>query len=209
MPQRLFSCRVLKSTELTWGAIFQQQGEQYRAPRLEFYTGGAQSGCGYSSSAVGPYYCPRDEKVYLDTSFFDELANRFGAKGDFAQAYVIAHEIGHHIQKLTGIADKVAREQAQTNDVGGNKLSVRMELQADCYAGVWAAHNKDRLEPGDVEEGMRAAQAVGDDTLQQETQGRVVPDAFTHGTSAQRMKWLRTGLDSGNPAACDTFSGDI
>lgn len=208
-PERLFSCRVLKSTELTWGAIFQQQGAEYRAPRLEFYTGGAQSGCGYSSSAVGPYYCPRDEKVYLDTSFFDELANRFGAKGDFAQAYVIAHEIGHHIQKLTGIADKVAREQAQTDDVGGNKLSVRMELQADCYAGVWAAHNKDRLDPGDVEEGMRAAQAVGDDTLQQETQGRVVPDAFTHGTSAQRMKWLRTGLDSGNPAACDTFSGDI
>lgn len=208
-PERLFSCRVLKSTEQTWGQIFQQQGEQYRVPRLEFYTGGAQSGCGFSTSAVGPYYCPADEKLYLDTSFFDELANRFGAKGDFAQAYVIAHEVGHHIQKLTGIAQQVSAQQARVGKVEGNHLSVRMELQADCYAGVWAAHNRDRLEPGDVEEGMGAAQAVGDDTLQKQMQGRVMPDAFTHGTAEQRMKWLRKGLDSGDPAACDTFSGDI
>ena len=157
----------------------------------------------------GPFYCPSDRDIYLDTGFFDELANRFGAKGDFAQDYVIAHEFGHHIQNLLGISDKVAQAQRSGSTAEGNAQSVRLELQADCYAGVWAANNRDRLDPGDVEEGLTAAHAIGDDTLQQQAQGRVVPDSFTHGTSAQRMKWLKRGIDSGDPAQCDTFSGDI
>lgn len=204
-----FSCRVLASTEDTWGQIFQQSGERYRPTTLIFYGGTGQSGCGVAQAAMGPFYCPSDNRIYLDTSFFDELTNRFHAAGDFAQAYVVAHEVGHHVQFLTGVADQVSRAQARASTAEGNALQVRMELQADCYAGVWAARNRDRIEPGDVEEGMRAANAIGDDTLQKEAQGRVVPESFTHGTSAQRMAWLKRGLDTGDPAQCDTFAAGV
>lgn len=208
-PEELQACRVMTSTEQTWGAIFRQQGQQYPAPTLNFYAGGVQSGCGNATSAAGPFYCPSDRGVYLDTSFFRELSQRFGAAGDFAQNYVIAHEVGHHIQNISGTMERVRREQSRMSQAEGNALSVRVELQADCYAGVWAAQNKDRLEAGDIEEGMRAANAIGDDTLQREAQGTVVPESFTHGTSAQRVKWLRRGLETGDPAQCDTFSGAI
>lgn len=208
-PEELQACRVMTSTEQTWGTLFKAQGEQYTAPTLNFYAGGVQSGCGSASSAAGPFYCPSDRGVYLDTSFFRELATRFGAAGDFAQHYVIAHEVGHHIQNVTGTMERVRREQGGMSQAEGNAMSVRVELQADCYAGVWAARNKDRLEAGDIEEGMRAANAIGDDTLQRQAQGTIVPESFTHGTSAQREKWLRRGLESGDPAACDTFSGAI
>ncbi len=203
-----FSCRVLASTEDTWGRIFAESGQKYTPATLVFYAGNGQSGCGAAQSAMGPFYCPSDNRVYLDTEFFGELANRFKAAGDFAQAYVVAHEIGHHIQFLTGIADKVRAGQERASPAQGNALQVRMELQADCYAGVWAARNRDRIEPGDVEEGMRAAQAIGDDTLQRQAQGRVTPESFTHGTAAQRMAWLKRGLDGGDPAQCDTFAAD-
>lgn len=206
---RLFSCRVLASTEQTWAPIFAQQGAQYRPATLNFYQGGAQSGCGAASSAMGPFYCPGDQGVYLDTSFFDELQSRYGAKGDFAQAYVIAHEVGHHIQNLTGTAGRVTELQQRLGRTEGNRLSVMLELQADCYAGVWGARNRNRLEPGDVEEGLTAANAIGDDTLQKQAQGTVVPDSFTHGSSAERMRWLRRGLETGDPAACDTFGGAL
>lgn len=208
-PMRLESCRVMRSADDTWAAIFKGEGQTYRPATIKFYEGSVQSGCGSASSAVGPFYCPADQRVYLDTSFFDELAQRFGAKGDFARDYVIAHEMGHHIQDLLGVSDEVSRRQARSSEADGNALSVRLELQADCYAGVWAARNKDRIEPGDIEEGMTAANAIGDDTLQKQAQGTVVPESFTHGTSAQRMSWLRKGLESGDPAACDTFSGNI
>ncbi|MFZ5747912.1 MAG: neutral zinc metallopeptidase [Pseudomonadota bacterium] len=208
-PARLESCRVMTSTDRTWAQIFREAGRQYTPATINFYTGGAQSACGYASSAVGPYYCPGDDGVYLDTAFFDELEQRFGAKGDFARDYVIAHEMGHHIQDLLGTSAKVQQMQARASEREGNALSVRLELQADCFAGVWAARNRDRLEPGDIEEGMTAAHAIGDDTLQRQAQGRVVPDSFTHGTSEQRMHWLRRGLESGDPGMCDTFSGDI
>ena len=158
---------------------------------------------------MGPFYCPPDQGIYLDTGFFDELANRFGARGDFAQYYVIAHEFGHHIQNLTGASERVQQIQRSGGEREGNAASVRLELQADCYAGVWAAQNRDRLDPGDVEEGMTAANAIGDDTLQRQSQGRIVPDSFTHGSSAQRKAWLQRGLQSGDPAQCDTFSGAI
>lgn len=206
---RLFSCRVLTSTEQTWQQIFAQSGGTYRPATLNFYQGGAQSGCGAASSAMGPFYCPGDQGVYLDTSFFDELQNRFGAKGDFAEAYVIAHEIGHHVQNLTGTAPRVTELQQRVGRTEGNRLSVMLELQADCYAGVWAARNRNRLEPGDIEEGLTAANAIGDDTLQKQAQGTVVPDSFTHGSSADRMRWLRRGLEAGDPAACDTFGGAL
>ena len=170
---------------------------------------GTRSGCGQARAAMGPFYCPTDQGIYLDTSFFNELANRFGAKGDFAQDYVIAHEFGHHIQNLLGTSDKVQQIQRSSSEREGNAASVRLELQADCYAGVWAAQNRSRMEPGDLEEGLTAAGAIGDDTLQKESQGRVVPDSFTHGTSAQRQTWLRRGIETGDPAACDTFSGAI
>lgn len=209
-----FSCRVLASTEDTWGRIFQQSGQTYTPPRLHFYARQGQSGCGEAMSAMGPFYCPSDQRVYLDTSFFDELQTRFHAAGDFAQAYVIAHEVGHHIQYLTGIADKVRREQQASNEAGANALQVRMELQADCYAGVWAANAKDArgqplLEPGDAEEGLRAAQAIGDDTLQRSAGQTPMPDSFTHGTSAERMAWLKRGLESGDASQCNTFAGSI
>lgn len=203
------ACNAFSSADKTWAAIFQREGKTFQQPKLVFYGGSGRSGCGAAQSAMGPFYCPRDQGVYLDTSFFDELANRFGAKGDFAQDYVVAHEFGHHIQNLLGTSDKVASIQQRGSEVEGNQASVKLELQADCYAGVWAAQNRDRLDPGDLEEGMTAAKAIGDDTLQQQSQGRVVPDSFTHGTSAQRMAWLRKGMDSGDPAQCDTFSGAL
>lgn len=208
-PEELQACRVMTSTEQTWTTLFQARGEQYPPPILNFYAGGVQSGCGSATSAAGPFYCPSDRGVYLDTSFFKELASRFGAAGDFAQNYVIAHEVGHHIQNVSGTMERVRGEQSRLSQAEGNALSVRVELQADCYAGVWAARNKDRLEAGDIEEGMRAANAIGDDTLQKQAQGTIVPESFTHGTSAQRQTWLRKGLESGDPAACDTFSGAI
>ena len=206
---RRASCNAFSSAENTWERLFASSGTQFRAPSLQFYSGSGKSGCGAAQSAMGPFYCPTDQGIYLDTSFFDELANRFGAKGDFAQYYVIAHEFGHHIQNLTGTADQVRQAQASGNEAQGNAASVRLELQADCYAGVWAAQNRNRLDPGDVQEGMTAANAIGDDTLQREAGGRVAPDSFTHGTSQQRMNWLKRGLDSGDPAQCDTFSGAI
>ena len=209
-----FSCRVLASTEDTWANLFQRAGQTYTPPRLHFYSQQGQSGCGEAMSAMGPFYCPSDQRVYLDTQFFNELQSRFHASGDFAQAYVIAHEVGHHIQYLTGTADKVRREQQGSSEAGANALQVRMELQADCYAGVWAANAKDAhgqplLEPGDAEEGLRAAQAIGDDTLQRSAGRTPVPDSFTHGTSAERAAWLKRGLTTGDPAKCDTFVGSI
>ncbi|WP_423607011.1 KPN_02809 family neutral zinc metallopeptidase [Sphingomonas sp. MS122] len=208
-PAELQACRVMTSTEQTWNQLFAAQGARYQPPVLNFYQRSVQSGCGNASSAAGPFYCPADRGVYLDTSFFQELAQRFGAAGDFAQNYVIAHEIGHHIQNITGTMERVRAAQARMSRAEGNAMSVRVELQADCYAGVWAARNKDRLEAGDIEEGMRAAEAIGDDTLQKQAQGTVVPESFTHGTSAQRMQWLRRGLETGDPAQCDTFQGAI
>jgi predicted metalloprotease len=213
-PAKRFSCQVLANTEDTWTQIFAAKGQRYQPAGFSFYGGSGRSGCGAAQSAMGPFYCPTDKSIYLDTSFFGELQNRFGAAGDFAQAYVIAHEVGHHIQNLTGVLDQASSEQQRVSSREGNAIQVRVELQADCYAGVWAAHAKDEqgrpaMEPGDVEEGLRAAQAIGDDTLQRQSQGRVVPEAFTHGSSAQRQQWLRRGLESGDPAACDTFNGGV
>ncbi|WP_439485303.1 KPN_02809 family neutral zinc metallopeptidase [Blastomonas fulva] len=201
-----FSCQVLASTEDTWGALFREQGQTYQPATLTFYDRNGQSGCGAAQSAMGPFYCPADNGIYLDTSFFDELATRFGAAGDFAQAYVIAHEVGHHIQTISGRSDQVRRAQRTASEAQGNDLQVRMELEADCYAGVWAARNRERIEPGDIEEGLTAANAIGDDTLQKAAGRRPVPESFTHGTSAQRMAWLKKGLSNGDPAQCDTFS---
>jgi uncharacterized protein len=212
-PAKRFSCQVLASTEDTWTQIFAAKGQRYRPAGFDFYGGGGNSGCGAAQSAMGPFYCPTDSRIYLDTSFFDELQTKFAAAGDFAQAYVIAHEVGHHIQNLTGVLDQATSQQRRASSREGNAIQVRVELQADCYAGVWAANAKDAqgrlMEPGDVEEGLRAAQAIGDDTLQRQSQGRVVPEAFTHGSAAQRTAWLRRGLESGDPAACDTFSGAV
>lgn len=204
-----FSCQVLANTEDIWGQIFSERGQRYTPAGFIFYGGTGQSGCGVAQSAMGPFYCPTDSKIYLDTSFYAELRQRFGAAGDFAQAYVIAHEVGHHIQHLAGTLDEVRQRQASAGQAGGNALQVRVELQADCYAGVWGAHNRDRLEPGDIEEGLTAASAIGDDTLQRAAGQRPVPESFTHGTSEQRMKWLKRGLETGDPAQCDTFSGAI
>src|SRR5687767_118086 len=200
-----FVAVVLAETEDTWNQIL---GQQYREPKLVLFSGGAQSGCGFAQSAVGPFYCPADEKVYIDLTFFDELARRFGAPGDFAQAYVIAHEVGHHVQTVLGIEEKVRQARANMSESEGNALSVRVELQADCFSGVWAhdAHQKSGLlEPGDIEEALGAASAVGDDTLQKQAGGRVVPDSFTHGSSEQRTRWFETGYRSGNIEDCDTF----
>ncbi|NUM52695.1 MAG: zinc metallopeptidase [Candidatus Hydrogenedentes bacterium] len=197
---------VLADTEDVWHALFQQAGDDYIEPRLVLFRGRVQSGCGGASAAVGPFYCPADQQVYLDLQFFDELHQRFGAAGDFAQAYVIAHEIGHHVQKLIGTSDEVHTEQQRLDEVEGNRLSVRLELQADYLAGVWAHHiqkTKQVLEPGDIEEALDAANAIGDDRLQQQSQGTVVPDSFTHGTSAQRIRWFREGFESGDFRAAD------
>ena len=197
--QATFLKQVLGSTEQVWGQIFQQAGAQYRPTTLVAYTNSDQSGCGAAQSAMGPFYCPTDQQIYIDPAFFEELSRRFGAPGDFAQAYVIAHEVGHHIQNLEGTLDRAQAAQARLGEAQGNAVQVGVELQADCYAGVWAARSG-ALEQGDIEEGMRAAEAIGDDML---TQGRVSPDNFTHGTSAQRMNALRTGLQSGQPSACN------
>ena len=205
-----FTLQVLASTEDTWTKLLQPKGISYTPTNLHFYSESDSSGCGAAQSAMGPFYCPNDKNIYLDTEFFNELSQRFQAPGDFAMAYVVAHEVGHHVQDLTGTLGKASQLQARASETEGNAIQVKIELQADCYAGVWAANAKDPqgrsvMEPGDFEEGMRAAEAIGDDTLQRETQGRVVPDSFTHGTSAQRMNALRTGYQSGNPEACSSL----
>ena len=193
---------VLGSTEQVWSHIFQQAGAQYTPTTLVAYSNTDRSGCGAAQAAMGPFYCPTDQSIYIDPTFFEELRRRFGAPGDFAQAYVIAHEVGHHIQNLEGTLDRAQAAQGSVGQVQGNQIQVGIELQADCYAGVWAAQSG-LLEAGDIEEGMRAAEAIGDDTLQRQSQGRVVPESFTHGSAAQRMEALRRGLQSGSPAACD------
>lgn len=201
---------VLATTEDVWTPIFQQAGRQYRKPTLVLYDGrGTTTACGLGQPAMGPFYCPGDQRIYIDTSFFDELANRFGAPGDFAAAYVIAHEVGHHVQNQLGILEKSNQARARaSSERMANAISVRTELQADCFAGVFARHAGDRLkvlQQGDIEEGIQAASAVGDDTLQRQTQGRVVPESFTHGSSKERVGWFRRGLESGKPADCNTF----
>ena len=206
---RNFLVRVLGSTEQTWSEIFAKSGAKYQPASMVVYTGGTQTACGFGQAAAGPFYCPNDGKVYLDPSFANELSQRFGAPGDAALAYVIAHEVGHHIQDLEGTLSKANQLQARASKTEGNAVQVQVELQADCYAGVWAANARDAqgsiLEPGDVEEAMRAAEAVGDDTLQKQAQGYVVPDSFTHGSSAQRIAALQRGLKSGNPATCQSL----
>jgi uncharacterized protein len=206
-PQSQFIGRTLGNIEDTWTAIFSKAGEQYREPVLVLFDNAVESACGSASAATGPFYCPADGKVYLDLSFFRELDQRFGAPGDFAQAYVVAHEVGHHIQNLLGVNQQVSRLQQRASEADANQLSVRLELQADCYAGVWGhyAAQQGILEPGDAEEGLRAAAAIGDDRLQQQSRGRVVPESFTHGSSEQRVEWLRRGLTSGEVETCDTF----
>ncbi len=204
-----FVARVLGSTERTWDAIFRDNGRRYVKPRLVLFTGAVDSACGMAQSAMGPFYCPGDSKVYIDLSFYRDLKAKLGAPGDFAEAYVIAHEIGHHVQNLIGIADKVNTARQRMSQVQANALSVRMELQADCYAGVWAKRadmSGHILEKGDIEEGLNAASAIGDDRLQRRMQGRVVPESFTHGTSAQRVRWFRRGYDAGDMGYCNTFS---
>ena len=199
---RDFLTRVLGSTEETWGELFKKAGAVYQPTTLVAYSNYDQSGCGAAQAAMGPFYCPTDKRIYIDPKFFDELSKRFGAPGDFAMAYVIAHEVGHHVQDLTGALNEAQRAQQSLGRAAGNQVQVGVELQADCYAGVWAARDQNLLEPGDVEEGMRAAEAIGDDTLQRQTQGTVVPESFTHGSSAQRMNALQTGLKTGDPGAC-------
>jgi predicted metalloprotease len=198
-----FVSKVLASTEDVWTEIFKQNGRQYRAPTLVLYSGAVRSACGMGQAAMGPFYCPNDEKLYIDLKFYEDLKRRFRAPGDFAQAYVIAHEVGHHVQNLTGTFARMRQ--------GDNRTSVRMELQADCYAGVWGKHaaNANLLDPGDVEEALTAATAIGDDRLQKQTQGYVVPESFTHGSSQQRVRWFKTGMESGRPKDCDTFNAGV
>ncbi|HSM35557.1 MAG TPA: neutral zinc metallopeptidase [Longimicrobiales bacterium] len=200
---------MLADTEQHWGEVFNDQGYRYRAPTLVYFSDAVSSACGMAGSAVGPFYCPADETIYMDLSFLDDLRSRFGAPGDFAQAYVLAHEVGHHVQNQLGVADRVAGMRQRASQAESNALSVRMELQADCFAGVWGASQAahDYLDPGDVEEGLRAAAAIGDDRLQRQAGGRVVPESFTHGSSDQRLSWFRRGFESGDPEACDTFAG--
>lgn len=205
-----FSCQVLASTEDRWTEMFREAGQSYQAPRMVVYDRRGQSGCGAAQSAMGPFYCPADHGIYLDTEFFRELARRHGAPGDFAQAYVIAHEVGHHVQTITGTSEAIRRAQSRAREAEANALQVRMELQADCYAGVWAARERVAMEPGDIQEGMTAAAAIGDDTLQRAGQGRVVPESFTHGTSAQRQEALMRGFNSGgDPASCEQYTAGI
>jgi predicted metalloprotease len=201
-----FAGKVLRTTERTWDKIFQEQlNRQYQHPRLVLFEGFVQSACGMAQSAMGPFYCPRDQKIYIDLSFFKDMQRRIGAGGDFAYAYVIAHEVGHHVQNLLGIAEKVTAARMRTSKAEANQLSVRMELQADCFAGVWARDNQSRLEDGDIEEAIGAALAIGDDRLQKRSQGYVVPENFTHGTSQQRAGWLKRGMQTGDMGTCDTF----
>lgn len=205
---RQFTSAVLGDTEDVWNQIFQQMRSQYREPTLVLFTDQVRSACGVAGATVGPFYCPGDQKVYLDLSFFKELRSRFQAPGDFAQAYVIAHEVGHHVQNLLGTMERVNAAQGRLREGDANKLSVAVELQADCLSGVWASHAQKRniLDPGDVEEALQAASAVGDDRLQRESQGYVVPDSFTHGSSEQRIHWFRKGLETGDIRQCDTFN---
>ncbi|MBB3102766.1 neutral zinc metallopeptidase [Azomonas macrocytogenes] len=209
-PEMRFVRSILGDTEDTWQALFSQAGKQYRDPTLVVFRGGVNSACGFATAAVGPFYCPADQRVYLDLQFFQDMATRFSAAGDFAQAYVIAHEVGHHVQTLIGIPGSMERaRQGGASMEGATGLLVRQELQADCLAGVWAFHGQQRhnwLEEGDVEEALNAANAIGDDRLQHQAQGHVVPDAFTHGSSAQRVRWFSTGFKSGDPDSCDTFA---
>ena len=200
---------VLKDTEDVWNKLFQENGGEYQEPNLVLFSGSDQSGCGFASAATGPFYCPADSKVYIDLSFYDQLQQRFGAPGDFAMAYVIAHEVGHHVQHLMGISDKVYQARQRLSESRANELSVKLELQADFFAGVWAHHAdkmKQILEDGDIDEALQAANAIGDDRLQMQTQGYVVPDAFTHGTSEQRMYWFKKGYETGDLSQGDTFS---
>jgi len=202
---------VVGDTEDVWKEIFAGQGRRYKEPTLVLFSGATSSACGVGQAAMGPFYCPADQQVYIDLSFYDQMRNRFKAPGDFAQAYVIAHEIGHHVQNLLGVSGQVHSMKQRVSQVEGNALSVRLELQADCLAGVWANHaDKARniIEDGDIDEALNAASAIGDDTLQRQSRGTVVPESFTHGTAKQRQRWFRVGLQSGNADACDTFSAD-
>jgi uncharacterized protein len=208
-PLRDFVSVILADTEDTWTELFRQMGRQYQPPHLVLFSGAIQSACGFAEAAVGPFYCPGDRKVYIDLSFYRALRDKIGAPGDFAQAYVIAHEVGHHVQNLLGIAARIQEAQGKRSRTEANALQVRMELQADCLAGVWA-NNAQRarqiLESGDIEEGLNAAAAIGDDRLQRQAQGRVVPESFTHGSSAQRVRWFKRGIETGDPGQCDTFA---
>ncbi|AXV36142.1 hypothetical protein BFW41_20175 [Aeromonas hydrophila] len=207
-PLARFTSVMLASTEDAWGEIFQQSGSRYQAPKLVLYRGSTRTGCGQGQSVMGPFYCPADRTVYIDLSFYQEMRDKLGADGDFAQGYVVAHEVGHHVQNLLGIERKMREQQQGLSRAEQNKLSVKLELQADCFAGVWG-HYMEReqvLEHGDLEEALNAAQAIGDDRLQQQSQGRVIPDSFTHGSSAQRYAWFKRGFDSGKPASCNTFA---
>lgn len=199
---------VLADTEDTWGKIFQASGKRYQPPKLVLFTDAVESACGFNSAAVGPFYCPPDQKVYIDLGFYRDLHQKFGAPGDFAQAYVIAHEVGHHVQNLLGTSARVREAQGQGGVSEANALSVRLELQADCYAGVWGHHadvDRQLLEEGDIEEGLGAAAAIGDDRLQKQSRGQINPESWTHGSSKQRVDWFRRGLESGDPGSCDTF----
>jgi predicted metalloprotease len=202
-----FIARVLGDTEDTWSAIFKKMGREYRPPKLVLFRGAVDSACGLASSAAGPFYCSPDDRVYLDRSFFEDLSKRFGAPGEFARAYVIAHEVGHHVQNQLGITGKVAQQRGRASEARSNALSVLVELQADCFAGIWGHYAQQRglLDPGDVQAGLAAAAAIGDDRIQQQSGGRVSPESFTHGSSAQRVRWFRSGLDSGDVNQCNTF----
>jgi predicted metalloprotease len=206
--QSQFIAVVLADTEDTWNALFQHAGRNYQEPTLVLFSGAVRSACGFAQAAMGPFYCPADQKVYIDLSFYSELQNRFRAPGDFAQAYVIAHEIGHHVQTLLGISEKVQRQKAQVGQVEANQLSVRQELQADCLAGIWAHHadrTRNLLEQGDIEEGLNAASAIGDDRLQRQSRGYITPESFTHGSSEQRVRWFKQGYATGDVNQCNTF----
>jgi predicted metalloprotease len=208
----IFVSKVLASTEDTWIPAFREMGKQYQEPHLVLYTGVTPTACGTGQAAMGPFYCPGDQKVYIDLAFFRELRERFKAPGEFAQAYVVAHEVGHHVQHLLGISDQVHQAQQRASQAQANALSVRLELQADCLAGVWGKRTDSMaqvLEPGDVEAALTAASAIGDDRLQQQAQGRIVPDSFTHGSSAQRMRWFQRGFDSGDFRQCNTFDKNV
>ena len=206
---RDFVSVILADTEDTWRDLFRQMGRQYQEPKLVLFSGAVQSACGFAEAAVGPFYCPGDRKLYIDLAFYRDLRNKLGAPGDFAQAYVIAHEVGHHVQNLLGIAERIHSARSQGSQAQGNALQVRMELQADCLAGVWASNAqraRQILEAGDIEEGLNAASSIGDDRLQRQSMGRVVPESFTHGSSAQRVRWFKRGIESGDPGQCDTFT---